>query len=185
VMIIRIGSSMYFANVAFIRDYISKMISEFSEAADTSGANPVKGAVSTTGAPPRAAEPIQYIVIEMTPVTSIDSTAVHMLEDMFRDLKERGIRLAFSTIGNRVEDTLERSGLIEKMGPQWVHPSVHSAVQHCIRHRMRSTGGGKVETQATDRSPTTEATPGLTDSTVQAMGGTLTGAVHIEVVKSK
>ena len=46
----------------------------------------------------------------MTPVISIDSTALHMLEDMQRDLKARGIRLAFSTVGNRVEETLTRSG---------------------------------------------------------------------------
>ena len=44
-----------------------------------------------------APTPIKYIVIEMTPVQSIDSTAVHMLEDLHRDLKERGIRLAFSS----------------------------------------------------------------------------------------
>merc|ERR1719453_1477455 len=56
-----------------------------------------------------AAEPIKYIVIEMTPVTSVDSTALHMLKDMHRDLKERGIRLCLSTVGNRVEDTLKRS----------------------------------------------------------------------------
>ena len=31
--------------------------------------------------------PIQYIVIEMTPVQSIDSTAAHMLEDMWRNLR--------------------------------------------------------------------------------------------------
>ena len=82
-------------------------------------------------------EAISYIVIEMTPVTSIDSTALHMLEDMHRDLKERGIRLAFSTLTTRVEETLTRARLIDKMGAQWIHPSVHSAVQHCMRHRAR------------------------------------------------
>ena len=82
-------------------------------------------------------EPIRYIVMEMTAVASIDSTALHMLEDMHRDLKARDIRLAFSTVGNRVEDTLSRSGLIDKMGAHWIFPSVHVAVQHCIRHRMR------------------------------------------------
>ena len=31
VMVVRIGASMYFANVAFIRDYVSKMVAEFSD----------------------------------------------------------------------------------------------------------------------------------------------------------
>ena len=65
-------------------------------------------AVSATKRVWVAPEPIKYIVMEMTPVMSIDSTALHMLEDLRRDLKERGIQLAFSTVGNRVEDTLER-----------------------------------------------------------------------------
>jgi len=153
VMVVRVGASMYFANVAFIRDYISKMVVEFSEAADTSGAE--SGAGGAAGADPSGVvvsadagkwvppEPIRYIVMEMTAVASIDSTALHMLEDMHRDLKTSGIRLAFSTVGNRVEDTLSRSGLIEKMGAHWIFPSVHVAVQHCIRHRLRA---GKLRT---------------------------------------
>lgn len=59
------------------------MLAEFSEAADTSGA--ASGA--RRGDPEQATdapEPIRYVVVEMTPVTSIDSTALHMLEDMHR-----------------------------------------------------------------------------------------------------
>jgi sulfate transporter 4 len=123
VVILRIGASMYFANVSFIRDYISKMLAEFSEA------------TALNIGESDSATPIKYIVIEMTPVQSIDSTAVHMLADMHRDLKERGIRLCFSTINNRVEGTMMRAGLVDKMGAHWIHPSVHSAVQQCIRHR--------------------------------------------------
>jgi len=151
VMVVRIGASMYFANVSFIRDYISKMVAEFSEAADTSTRRGSLRNVVAVGKQSDAAEgggaaapegdsrveAISYIVIEMTPVTSIDSTALHMLEDMHRDLKERGIRLAFSTLTTRVEETLTRARLIDKMGAQWIHPSVHSAVQHCMRHRAR------------------------------------------------
>ena len=156
VMVVRIGASMYFANVAFIRDYISKMVVEFSEAVDTSGKESSAGAhpsgvvVSADAGKWVPPEPIRYIVMEMTAVASIDSTALHMLEDMHRDLKTSGIRLAFSTVGNRVEDTLSRSGLIEKMGAHWIFPSVHMAVQHCIRHRasgghLRSSDSGPAQ----------------------------------------
>ena len=144
VMVVRIGASMYFANVAFIRDFVQKMVGEFSEAADTAVAAPTRttNAATAKGGDKQekwvTAEPIRFIVMEMTPVVSIDSTALHMLEDLHRDLKERGIRLAFATVGNRVEETLERSGLLDKMGKQWIFPSVHSAVQHCIRQRMRT-----------------------------------------------
>ena len=196
IVILRIGSSMYFANVAFIREYISKMIREFSEASDIAAAGAPQSAAagrhvaaktttatstttnttirSSPGSPGDggdgdggdgdgswvAPEPIKYIVIEMTPVTSIDSTALHMLEDMQRDLKERGVRLAFSTVNNRVEDTLKRAGLIDKVGRQWIHPSVHSAVQHCIRHRRREIS--KVDTTEADSADGTAETVNVT-----------------------
>merc|ERR1712032_1403443 len=120
---------------AFIRDYISKMIVEFSEVAESVDFS-TGGQKAEENMPVGGVQPIQYIVIEMTPVMSVDSTALHMLEDMCRDLRERGIRVAFSTIGNRVEDSLKRAGLIDKLGAQWIHPSVHSAVEHCVRHRQ-------------------------------------------------
>merc|ERR550537_909913 len=115
------------------------MVGEFSEAADTSSVPTER--VGPSAARWVTAEPIRYIVMEMTPVISIDSTALHMLEDLHRDLRERGVRLAFSTVGNRVEDTLARSGLIDRMGAHWIFPSVHMAVQHCLRHRMLHSDG--------------------------------------------
>lgn len=63
---------MYFANVAYIRDHILKCIHEFSGGLPSSALTE---------------EPVRYVVIEMTPVISVDSTAVHMIEDMHRDLK--------------------------------------------------------------------------------------------------
>jgi len=138
IICIRIGASMYFANVSFIRDYINKMLDEFSAAAQHKTTTKTDSPLTDADG---AKEPIRYIVIEMTPVTSIDSTALHMLEDMHRDLQERGIRLAFSTISTRVEDTFKRAGLLDKVGAHWIHPSVHSAVQHCLRNRSDTADG--------------------------------------------
>ena len=63
VLIVRLGSSMYFANVAYIRDHIWKLVHEFSGGLPNSHL--------TTN-------PVRYIVVEMTPVISVDSTAIHM-----------------------------------------------------------------------------------------------------------
>jgi len=173
VIVMRIGASMYFANVAFIRDYITRLIAEFSEAADTGELEgPGKASGTAKWVTP---EPIKYIVMEMTAVISIDSTALHMLEDMHRDLKERGIHLAFSTVGNRVEDTLKRSGLIGKMGEQWIHPSVHSAVQHCIRHRISH------QTSDSTGADMPSSPDGLTSTTRN--GGTKGDMIHVRNVE--
>jgi len=136
-LIVRLGSSMYFANVAYIRDHIWKLVREFS-----GGEEGLPSAALTK-------QPVRYIIMEMTPVTTVDSTAVHMLEDMNRDLKERGIRVAYATVSTRVEKTLRLSGSIEKIGAHWFFPSVHAAVQFCSQHQQKgeakdgANGGGK------------------------------------------
>merc|ERR1719281_1901273 len=53
VFVCRIGSSMYFANASFIKDTILAYVTDLEEA-----------------------NPTEYLVLEMTPVMSIDSTAV-------------------------------------------------------------------------------------------------------------
>jgi len=123
VLIVRLGASMYFANVAYIRDHISSLVLQFSEGLC-------------------AGAPVQYVIIEMTPVITIDSSALHMLEDMHRDLKSRDIRLAFATVGNRVHATLDKAGFHAKVGKQWFCGSVHEAVQYCVAHRAKKTAGG-------------------------------------------
>jgi len=64
-----------------------------------------------------------------------------MLEDMHRDLKDRGIRIAFATVGNRVEQTLRVAGTLDKIGKHWFCPSVHAAVQFCVAHQAKLSGG--------------------------------------------
>ena len=154
VIVMRIGSSMYFANVAFIRDYIHKIVdgADGFYSADSGIAEPEVRGLNTieeghvaeleSVTAPRELpsddmrpSPVEYVVIEMTPVISIDSTALHMLEDLQVDLKARGIQIAYSTVGNRVESVMRRGGFIDKIGSQWMHPSVHSAVEHCVQHR--------------------------------------------------
>ena len=81
----------------------------------------------------------RYIIMEMTPVTSIDSTALHMLEDLHRDLKERGIRLGLATVGSRVEATFQMAGLTKKMGAHWIFPSVRAATPLPRAHRAAAT----------------------------------------------
>jgi len=81
VLIVRIGASMYFANVGYIREQIIRLIKEYSKL-----------------------NPVRYVVLEMTPVSSIDSTAVHALEALIKELRTRNIILALATVGVHVEE---------------------------------------------------------------------------------
>jgi sulfate transporter 4 len=114
VFICRIGSSMYFANASYVKDMLLAYTSDLEDANKT-----------------------EYIVLEMTAVTSVDSTAVLVLKDIVNDFrgKEPRIEVAFAMVGNRVQATFERAGLLKSIGKDWFFPSVEQAVQHCLRHQ--------------------------------------------------
>ena len=108
VLVVRVGASMYFANVAYIKDTIIELC--------------------------RQVEDTKYVVVEMTPVTSVDSTALHMLEDLFADMRRKGVEVCLASIGSRVEETLRLAGVQRKCGYEWFHDNVAHAVEFCIRH---------------------------------------------------
>jgi len=112
VFICRIGSSMYFANASYVKDMLLAYVEDIYEVNRT-----------------------EYIVIEMTPVITVDSTALHVIKDIVSDCRRLGIQVAFAMVGNRVEKTLRRAGLIEYIGSQWILPTVNDAVHHCLRHQ--------------------------------------------------
>eukprot|EP00933_Yihiella_yeosuensis_P006064 TRINITY_DN11070_c1_g3_i1.p1 TRINITY_DN11070_c1_g3~~TRINITY_DN11070_c1_g3_i1.p1 ORF type:complete len:878 (+),score=151.23 TRINITY_DN11070_c1_g3_i1:168-2801(+) len=113
VFIARIGSSMYFANASYIKDMLLGYVADLED-------------VNAT----------EYIILEMSPVVSVDSTAVHVLEDVVADFRGRGIQIAFAMVGNRVNKTLSRAGFTTFMGERWFYPTVHDAVVGCLRHQQ-------------------------------------------------
>ena len=166
VLIVRIGASMYFANVAFIRDKLKDLVFNFynlksqhdddngdgeeaSRDAATAGEVSSRKTTSDANDSPKTEiisssdekyRSIRYIIIECTAVISLDSTAIHMLEGLTREFKERGVRVAFACVGSRMHKDLKRAGLESKIGPRWFHHSVHSAVCFCMEHRNLTCG---------------------------------------------
>jgi hypothetical protein len=125
VFICRIGSSMYFANASYIKDTLIQYVEDLAEV-----------------------NPVQYIILEMTPVVSIDSTAVHIVEDIHSDFKSRGVQLAFAMVGNRVLKTMHKSGARKHIGEEWFFETVNDAVTGCVRHQHHAVV--KMRTSTTD-----------------------------------
>mmetsp|Transcript_19682 Transcript_19682/g.61930 ORF Transcript_19682/g.61930 Transcript_19682/m.61930 type:complete len:1020 (+) Transcript_19682:100-3159(+) len=126
VLVVRVGSSMYFFNVAYIKDSVLDLARRFDKAMKQTGH--VSADESDLGS-------VGYVVIEMTPVQSLDSTAIHMLEDLAKDLKRRGVHMCLASCGSRVEETFRRAGVQKHIGYEWFHSNVNSAVEFCVRHR--------------------------------------------------
>lgn len=171
VLIVRIGASMYFANVAFIRDKLKELAFNFYEKGlyndqtELEAAveprverDPTSSEVLSTTESVGASQPgvlsddrrVRYIVIECTAVISLDSTAIHMLEGLTREFNERGIRVAFACVGSRMQKDLARAGLEKTIGARWFHHSVHSAVAFCMEHQALISGKTPLDSTSDD-----------------------------------
>jgi len=112
VFIARLGSSLYFANASFVKDMLLAYVNDIDTVNKT-----------------------EYLVLELTPVISIDSTACHVIKDIVNDFRNRDIQVAFAMVGNRVDKTLRKAHLKGFIGEQWFFPNVEEAVSYCLKHQ--------------------------------------------------
>ncbi|CAF2119479.1 unnamed protein product [Brassica napus] len=116
IVIVRIDAPIYFANISYIKDRLR----EYEVAVDK----------YTTKGP--EVERISFVILEMSPVTHIDSSAVEALKELYQEYKARDIQLAISNPNKDVHMTIARSGMVELVGKEWYFVRVHDAVQVCL-----------------------------------------------------
>ncbi|XP_077214482.1 putative sulfate transporter 4.2 isoform X1 [Tasmannia lanceolata] len=118
IVIVRIDAPIYFANTSYIKDRLREY--ELN----------VDGAIKHGP----EVERIYFVIIEMAPVTYIDSSAIQTLKDLHHEYKSRDIQMAISNPNREVLLTLSRSGTIELIGKEWYFVRVHDAVQVCLQY---------------------------------------------------
>ena len=109
--IIRIDAPLYFANVSFVKEKIKEY--EQLTQKDSDG------------------QPIRFVILDMGPVLSVDSTGIHALKQMLVDYDDRGVKLCISNPNADVVGTLDRAGVIDTIGREWMFFRVHEAVAAC------------------------------------------------------
>eukprot|EP00913_Durusdinium_trenchii_P005578 g5198.t1 len=77
---------------------------------------------------------IHYLVLDFTPVTTADYSAIEALSDVLQNFREKGVQVAFACISMRLEGAFERFGLLDSLGEEWRFHTVHEAVLHCTSH---------------------------------------------------
>ncbi|XP_019454639.1 PREDICTED: sulfate transporter 1.3-like [Lupinus angustifolius] len=76
VLIIRVDSAIYFSNSNYVKERILRwLVNEEEE---------IKGNYQTR---------IQFLIVDMSPVTDIDTSGIHALEELYRSLQKRGIQV--------------------------------------------------------------------------------------------
>lgn len=103
ILIIRFDAQMFFANTAYFKEKLQKM-----EAA--------KG------------EKLKVVILVGTAINSLDSSAVHALEDIVEDYKARNIEFMVTGVKGPVRDIMCRCGLMERIGEQNFYMRIHEAV---------------------------------------------------------
>lgn len=109
-VIVRVDSAIYFSNSNYIRERILRLLSdEEEELKDTK-------------------QKIQYLIIEMSPVTDIDTSGIHSLEDLHKALRKRDIELILANPGQAVLDKLHASDFANTVGDDKIFLTVADAV---------------------------------------------------------
>ncbi|CAK8985546.1 unnamed protein product [Durusdinium trenchii] len=111
IFIVRIGASLYFANVAYVEETLRTLIADMNDISR-----------------------IHYLVLDFTPVTTADYSAIEALSDVLQNFREKGVQVAFACISMRLEGAFERFGLLDSLGEEWRFHTVHEAVLHCTSH---------------------------------------------------
>lgn len=102
-LIMRFDSDLYYANIEYFIDSLETEI-------ESKGGS------------------IAYVILNSESISSIDSTGVHALETLVKDLKSRNITMLFANVKGPVRDILERCELFETFGNRAFFLSTQAAL---------------------------------------------------------
>ncbi|XP_031498917.1 sulfate transporter 1.2-like [Nymphaea colorata] len=114
IVITRIDSAIYFSNSNYVRERVLRWLSDEEERAQQMDRLP-----------------IQFLIIEMSPVIDIDTSGIHAMEDLYKSLQKREVQLILANPGYRVVHKLHESKFNELIGDDKIFLSVAEAVQTC------------------------------------------------------
>ncbi|KAL5981203.1 Sulfate transporter 1.3 [Asimina triloba] len=113
-LIVRVDSAIYFSNSNYVRERILRWLTDEEE----------KPKVNDL---PR----IQFLIVELSSVTDIDTSGIHALEELHKSLQKREIQLLLANPGQAVINKLHESKLTELIGQDKIFLTVGDAVLTC------------------------------------------------------
>ncbi|KAJ0026451.1 hypothetical protein Pint_08296 [Pistacia integerrima] len=114
VLIVRVDSAIYFSNSNYIKERILRWLTNEEEAKNA------------------ANEPrIHSLIVEMSPVTDIDTSGIHALEELYKSLQKRDVQLVLANPGPVVINKLHASHFANLIGDDKMFLTVADAVSSC------------------------------------------------------
>lgn len=114
VFIIQIDAPIYFANSSYLRERLSRWIDEEEDKIKDKGE-----------------DTLQYVILDMGAVGSIDTSGISMLGEVKKTLERRGLQLVLANPGSEVMKKLDKSKVLEEIGHAWIFLTVGEAVGAC------------------------------------------------------
>lgn len=113
VLIVRFDAQLYFGNASYFKDSMLKLI---------------KG----------REEILEAFILDASNIHHIDSSGVHVINELIDILEKRDIKLYLSGAIGPVRDQLFKTGLMQKIGAVHQFMHVHDAMQTYLKERGRS-----------------------------------------------
>ncbi|XP_078160057.1 sulfate transporter 1;2 isoform X2 [Carex rostrata] len=115
VLTVRVDSAIYFSNSNYVKERILRWVRDEEEKLEEK--NQPK---------------FNFLIIEMSPVTDIDTSGIDAFEELLKTLKTRGIQLILANPGPVVIDKLRLADFTEHIGHDNIFLTVGDAVKACL-----------------------------------------------------
>ncbi len=117
ILMVRVDAPIFFANAQSVVDQVIKHeLRADAELAEKGGGN------------------LKFVILEIMPVSHVDSSGMHMLHDMNQILLDRDIQLCLSNPSVPVMERFVKSGFADEVGRDHIFITIHDAVQWCLRN---------------------------------------------------
>ncbi|KAK9056454.1 hypothetical protein SSX86_023815 [Deinandra increscens subsp. villosa] len=115
VLIVRVDSAVYFSNSNYVKERILRWLSEEEE-------DKLK---------PTCQPRIQFLIVDLSPVTDIDTSGIHAFEELHRSLQKRDVQLVLANPGQQVLDKLYAAHFPNMIGENKIFLTVADAIHTC------------------------------------------------------
>jgi len=117
IVIIRVDAPIYFANTQNIREKVAKYEKRETEKLQEKD---------------QGLESVQFIIIEFSAVSHVDTSALHTLHEMHKTYAKNDIKVCYSNPNTSVMLRFLSSGLVDEIGREHIFVSTHDAVDFCL-----------------------------------------------------
>ncbi|XP_020269413.1 sulfate transporter 3.2-like [Asparagus officinalis] len=105
VFILQIDAPIFFTNASYLKERISRYIDEEEESMVRAKGEKIS---------------LNYVILDMSAVTSIDASGINMLEDLRKSVERRGLQLVLANPGSEVMRKLDKSKVLEMIGREMI-----------------------------------------------------------------